>query len=385
MKAFITQRLLMIPAAAVMAALVWGLGLPILHWLRLWLPVPAWLFALIWLTPAISLTLSYVLTDRRLRSWLHRLGESWLGLFLYLTMAFWLEAIILWALSLLGVEVSGVWRLRGGWLALAAFALCYIGGLLNALLLRVERYTVSLPLARPLDLALVSDLHLGFFTGPGMLVRVKNAVLGLSPDAVLLAGDIFDMEYDGLRQPQRHREALSEISRSVPVYACGGNHDLLFPDPRKDAFIRDSGIKLLADESVDMDGLTLLGRRDALDELRESPDRVYSGLTGDKPLVVLDHNPSGYREAWEHGARLVLSGHSHGGQTFPGNLLQRLFMPYPIYGHHQEGERHLVVTSGAGFWGPPLRLGVNNEVVLLHLAPEAETDGRAAAAAESGG
>ena len=69
----------------------------------------------------------------------------------------------------------------------------------------------------------------------------------------------------------------------------------------------------------------------------------------------------------------MLSGHSHGGQTFPGNLLQRLIMPYPIYGHRQQDGRHLVVTSGAGFWGPPLRVGVNNEVVLLLLEPMADT------------
>ncbi|MBO7668382.1 MAG: metallophosphoesterase, partial [Firmicutes bacterium] len=271
-----------------------------------------------------------------------------------------------------GGEVSDLWRVRCGWLALAAFALCYIGGVVNALHIRVKRITVPLDLRRPLRLALLSDLHLGFFSGPRMLPRIAGVIAEQKPDAVLLAGDIFDMDYEDLRRPDLHQRALSEISRGRPVFACGGNHDLLFPDPRKEAFIKGCGIRLLADESVSWQGLTVLGRRDAMDDDRLPPRQVYQDLPKDRPLLVLDHNPRTYREAWEQGAALVVSGHSHGGQTFPGNLLQRLLMPYPIYGHRQEDGRHLVVTSGAGFWGPPLRLGVNNEVVLLELIPASE-------------
>lgn len=354
----------------VMSVILWFLGQPLLNWLRLLFPLPQWLFGLVWIGPALSLSLSYMLADRRLRSFLHRLGECWFGVFLYLSLAFVGKGIALGAVQLFGGEVSPEWRVLSGWLALAAFALCYLGGFINALHIHTESVTIELPLERPLRLVLISDLHLGFFTGPRMLPRICRAVLAQHPDAVLLAGDIFDMEYEALRYPERQREPLAALSRKTPVFACGGNHDLLFPDARKEEFLAGSGIKLLSDEWVDWQGLTILGRRDAMDERRLPPNQVYAGLPENKPLLVLDHNPSRYREAWEWGADLVVSGHSHGGQTFPGNLLQRALMPYPIYGHHQEGGRHLVITSGAGFWGPPLRVGVNNEIVLLRIEPQ---------------
>ncbi len=367
------QKGLLIPTLLIMAVLLWALGLPFFRWLRLLFPLPAWLFALVWLAPALSLTLSYMLSGHRLRSWLHRVGECWLGIFLYLTMSFILAAAVLWLMRISGSEVSDLCRVRSGWFALAAFALCYLAGVINALHIRVKRITIPFHIRSPLRLVLLSDLHLGFFSGPRMLPRIVRAIAKQEPDAVLLAGDIFDMDYEDLRRPELHRQVLAGLSSQTPVFACGGNHDLLFPDPRKDAFIAGCGIRLLEDESVSWHDLTILGRRDAMDELRTPPRQAYAGLVKGRPLVVLDHNPGNYREAWENGADLVLSGHSHGGQTFPGNLLQRLIMPYPIYGHRQQDGRHLVVTSGAGFWGPPLRVGVNNEVVLLQLKPSADT------------
>lgn len=370
MKTLLTKRLLMAILLLAVSALLWLLGLPLLRWLRLLTAVPGWLFGLIWLGPALSLTLSYLLGDRRLRSALHRLGECWFGVFLYLTLAFWLEALLLILAGAAGAEVSEKWRIMAGWLALAAFAVCYLGGVVNALRLRVRRYAISLPLTRPLRLVLISDLHLGFFTGPRMLERISRAVLEQQPDGVLLAGDIFDMEYEALRQPEQKRQTLAALSAKAPVFACGGNHDLLYRDPRKDAFISGSGIRLLADESTEWQGLTLLGRRDVMDGQRLPAEQVFVGLPQDKPVLVLDHSPEAYEEAWEHGASVVVSGHTHGGQTFPGNLLQRLLMPFPIYGHRRQEGRHLVVTSGAGFWGPPLRVGVSNEIAVLELTPD---------------
>ena len=337
MKTLLGKRSLILAAFLPVAAIIWLLGLPFYHWLRLLKPIPAWLFGLIWLAPALSLSLSYMISGHdRLRTRLHRVGECWFGLALYLILAFAAQALLLWLVTALGGEVSALWRARSGWLALAAFAVVYIGGVLNALRVHTKEIKIELPLERPLRLVLFSDLHLGFFTGERMLPRIVSAILREDPDAALLAGDIFDMGYDDLRRPEQNRRALAELSRSMPVFACGGNHDLLFPDPRKEAFINGSGIKLLEDESVTWNGVTILGRRDAMDEQRLPPEQVYPVLPADRTLLVLDHNPRSWREAWNRGADLAVSGHTHGGQTFPGNLLQKLLMPYPIYGHYQE-------------------------------------------------
>ena len=347
--------------------ILWVIGLPILHWLRRIFSIPYWLFALIWLGPALSLSASYLISSSKLKTWLHRLGECWFGVFIYLSLAFLLEAFILCIASVAGANVTARQHIVSGWLALAAFVLCYLWGVFNAMHIRTKRLHIDLPLPHEIKLVLLSDLHLGFFTGPKMLPRICKAILQEHPQAVLLAGDNFDMEYEALRDPQLQQTALAGLCAQVPVWAVDGNHDLLVEDARKEAFLKDCGVRLLRDESDDLYGLTLLGRRDVTDERRKGPEQVYPALAGRHPLVVLDHNPSGFREAWTHGADLVLSGHSHGGQTFPGNLIQRMFMSHPIYGHYQQGRKHLVVTSGAGFWGPPLRVGVNNEIVLLSL------------------
>ena len=368
--------MLLLPVIVLAAAIICTLGLPFYHWLRLLVPIPGWLFGLIWLAPALSLSLSYMLSGHdRLRTWLHRVGECWFGLALYLILAFAARALLLWLITALGGEVSDQWRLRSGWLALAAFAACYIWGVVNALRIHTREIKIELPLERPLRLVLFSDLHLGFFTGERMLPRVVSAVLKEEPDGVLLAGDIFDMAYDDLRRPEENRRTLARLSQQIPVFACGGNHDLLYPDPRKEAFISGSGVRLLEDESVVWQGVTILGRRDAMDDRRLPPEQVYPGLPAGLPLLVLDHNPRSWREAWDRGADLVVSGHTHGGQTFPGNVLQKLLIHYPIYGHYQEQGKHLVVTSGAGFWGPPLRVGVNNEIVVLQLTPRSDGKG----------
>jgi hypothetical protein len=87
-----------------------------------------------------------------------------------------------------------------------------------------------------------------------------------------------------------------------------------------------------------------------------------------KPSVLLYHTPAGLDDAVEAGIDLQLSGHTHNGQIFPFNYLAKLFYP-KIKGLYRIKNMSLYVSPGTGTWGPPMRLGSNNEITLLNLVP----------------
>ena len=70
---------------------------------------------------------------------------------------------------------------------------------------------------------------------------------------------------------------------------------------------------------------------------------------------------------------LILSGHTHGGQIWPFSYLVYLQQPY-VRGLIQEAGTQLYISSGTGFWGPPMRLGTTAEMAVITLRSP-ETDG----------
>jgi predicted MPP superfamily phosphohydrolase len=91
--------------------------------------------------------------------------------------------------------------------------------------------------------------------------------------------------------------------------------------------------------------------------------------SGKKPIVVLDHQPTQFAEIEAAGADLVLCGHTHKGQFFPGNLMTKQIYKKlgAHYGYWQGNSLQAVVTSGAGYWGPPVRIGTNSDVAVIDV------------------
>jgi predicted MPP superfamily phosphohydrolase len=234
-------------------------------------------------------------------------------------------------------------------------------------------YDVTLTSARanqaPLRAALISDLHLGELNRAGQLGRVVDAVVALEPEVVFIAGDIFDGTFWGMGDPAPIAAEFARLTAPLGVYAILGNHDAGPSYPDQVAFLEAAGVTVLRDEAVDLDGrLTLVGRRDS-SPIRSGPEARQAMGLGHlaRPVVVLDHQPSHLR-VYTGVADLMLSGHTHRGQIWPGNLIiSGLFEAG--YGHYQVPDDPLqaVTTSGAATWGPPLRLATDSEVVLLNL------------------
>lgn len=292
------------------------------------------------------------------------------------------------ALNFAFFAAVGCWIVEGGaWLSglplprftvaaiffgLALVATIY--GLINAAWLRVSRITVKLPHLphawQGRTAALVTDLHLGPLSGADFLRRVITRLRALQPDAVLISGDMFDGPTLGLDQlvaPWR------EFSAPRGIYYVTGNHDEF---AERSLFLNAAsrtGIQVLNNEKITLDGLQIIGVHDSEagnpTVLREILRRVQ--IDRQQPALLIAHRPVNLSVPEEEGISLQLSGHTHGGQIWPWNLLV-----YRIYGAFAHGLGRLgklqVYTSyGVGTWGPPLRLGTKSEIVLLQFENEA--------------
>lgn len=343
------------------------------------------------LVASAPLTGFLVRSPEPLRRVLRQVGNYWFGWMLYLVLAVLVVEI---ALSVIRrargkdfVQMQQVRRVQGG-VALALVCAVSLYGMANAGRLRVTDYDVTLQgTGEDMTVALLADLHLGYSTEPEYIEQTVEAINAMRPDLVVIAGDIFDNEYEAVPEPDRIAAALASLDSTYGTYACWGNHDLSEPilagftwdtadedknDPRMSDFLTRAGVTLLEDRAVTLgNGVQLVGRRDParskkLADERLQPAQLLEALDPDRPVFVIDHQPKDLEALAAAGADLDLSGHTHDGQMFPGNLLMRLLWEN-AYGCEQVGDMVSVVTSGLGVWGPDMRVGTRSEVVCVSV------------------
>ncbi len=258
--------------------------------------------------------------------------------------------------------------LAGVLFGLAILASLY--GIINAAWVRVKRIAVKLPNLPPSwrgrVAALVTDTHLGHVRGYGFMRRIVTMLRRLRPDVVFITGDL----YDGTKA-DLHRLAApwAELSAPLGAYYVTGNHEE-FSDPTKylDA-VKRSGVRVLNNDSVTVDGLQIIGvhYRDSINVQRFRSILHQAAVNRDRASVLLTHAPSRLPIAEEEGISLQLSGHTHGGQFFPFTwITSRVFGEY-TYGLKRFGNLMIYTSSGAGTWGPPMRVGTQAEIVLIRF------------------
>ncbi|MBE0445942.1 metallophosphoesterase [Psychrobacter sp. FME5] len=238
----------------------------------------------------------------------------------------------------------------------------------NAYSPEVHRLTVTTtkPLDKPMEIALVSDTHLGRWFGNRQIDKMVKLIDKQSPDVVVIAGDIMNdttIAYDNTNM----HEQLSKLKAPLGVYATLGNHDYLGYDEQIAQAIEAAGIKALDNESVLLnDAVWLIGRSDDVDLTRLSADELLNQVDADKPVVFLEHRPSMMDEVSALPVDLHLSGHTHGGQIFPLTILMDWFSPLN-YGAKKIADTQFLVTSGYGIGAVPFRLGTRSEVWIITL------------------
>ncbi|MGP3999922.1 metallophosphoesterase [Streptomyces sp. 8N706] len=218
-------------------------------------------------------------------------------------------------------------------------------------------------------IAVVSDIHLGPILGRAHTRRIVNAINSTQPDLVAIVGDLVDGSVADLGPAA---EPLARLRSRHGSFFVTGNHEYFSGAAAWVEHIRELGVHPLENARVELPGFDLAGVNDisaANQDPAQGPD--YERALGDRDTtrasVLLAHQPVVIHDAVKHGVDLQLSGHTHGGQLWPGNYLAALANP-TVAGLERYGDTQLYVTRGAGAWGPPVRVGAQSDITVVTLA-----------------
>lgn len=215
----------------------------------------------------------------------------------------------------------------------------------------------------------LSDVHVGGVIERGFLEELIARVNALKPDLLVVTGDLVDGDVATLGPAVA---AFRNVRSRYGAYFVTGNHEYYSGDEDWARALPGLGLTVLRNQRVSIGepgaSFDLVGVDDwsARGVHRYDLDQATFGRDLERPAVLLAHQPRDFRNAVAKGIGLQLSGHTHGGQFFPGTLLVPAVWEYPV-GHFRHGDGHLYVSRGTGFWGPPLRLGSAPEIVKLTL------------------
>ncbi|KOX26616.1 membrane protein [Streptomyces sp. NRRL F-6491] len=263
-------------------------------------------------------------------------------------------------------------RVVGG--AAAAVALGTVGygtyGVLRGP--RVKRVTV--PLARipraahGYRIAVVSDVHLGPILGRAHTQRIVDTINSTQPDLIAVVGDLVDGTVEDLGPAA---EPLARLRARHGSFFVTGNHEYFSGADAWVDHVRELGLRPLRNERLEIAaGFDLAGVDDVAGESEGGgPDfvRALGDRDRARAAVLLAHQPIVVHDAVRHGVDLQLSGHTHGGQLWPGEYLADLANP-TVAGLERYGDTQLYVSRGAGAWGPPVRVGAPSDITVVELA-----------------
>lgn len=218
-----------------------------------------------------------------------------------------------------------------------------------------------------LNIVAASDLHIGSLIHKGRLASWIALINRQHPDIILLVGDIFDRSFNS-RDSLDIIGELCKLKSKYGVFAVPGNHEYYFNINRSIKYLEDAGITVLRDQNVTVDNkLVIIGRDDAYNSIkRKTIKSLMAGVDTLLPLIMMDHQPYDTEEAIKNKIDLYISGHTHNGQIFPGNILAKSEWEL-VYGYRKKGNTHLYVSSGLGVLYVPIRLGTQSEIVRINL------------------
>jgi len=297
----------------------------------------------------------------------YRAAAVWLGLLSFLFIGAIGSWIVFGLAHMSGINLNFHQTVE----ALFAFsAVIGLSGVFNASWTRVTRATVRLA-NLPAQwsgrrAALISDVHLGHVRNGGFLRRMIAKILREQPDVIFIAGDL----YDGTAiDAGRSAEPLSRLTAPGGVYFVAGNHEQFGDDSKYLKAIQAAGVRVLSNEKVEVDGLQIVGipYRNATQGGHLASALRSVQRDRDRASILLTHAPDYPEIAEAAGVSLQLSGHTHLGQFIPWSWMARRIYRQFVYGLSRIGKMQVFTSSGAGTWGPPLRLGSNPEIVVLQF------------------
>src|SRR5271170_1433440 len=310
--------------------------------------------------------LAYRYTNGPLRAF-YRAAAVWMGMLTFLFFAAVSSWIIFGVARLLALDVNFHRTVE------VLFAAAFVAGVyavFNANWTRITRTTVRLanlpPAWRGRKAALISDVHLGHVRNGRFLRRMVAKILKEAPDAIFIAGDLYDGTAIDVSQAA---QPLNKLTAPQGVYFVAGNHEQFADDSKYLQAIASTGVRVLSNEKVEVDGLQIIGvpYRNATQDGHLASVLHGVRLDRERASILLTHAPDRPNIAEAAGISLQLSGHTHLGQFIPWSWVARRIYRQFVYGLSRIGKMQVFTSSGAGTWGPPLRLGSNPEIVVLEF------------------
>lgn len=349
-----------------------GSYLPLLGSKAYW--VAFWVLALSYLLGRLGKSI----LPESIRILITYLGSYWLAAFVYLLLGFAFLDIIRIVLRFFGLQLTDIIHQPVlGICIMGILALILVYGTWNANNPVVTSYEISISKdggqVEELQAVMVSDLHLGEMNTRNDLSKMVERINALKPDIVLIPGDIIDEDV-GPYARNDMAGVFGQLQTKYGVYAVPGNHDHYGRQIDEAVnYLEKGGIRVLQDSYLKVaDSFYIVGRDDAGHAQqdpqfkRRSLADIKAGVDDSKPVILLDHQPIGLAEAQSQGIDLQVSGHTHHGQIYPGKLITARIYELD-WGHLQKGNFNLIVSSGYGTWGPPIRIGNKPEIVAIKI------------------
>lgn len=299
-----------------------------------------------------------------------------MGIFSSLAIFALLRAFVLVLASLLGWESAAIGRVTA-LAAIVAVAAVTLFGVLNARrTARVVERNIALrnlpPALEGFSIVQLSDIHVGPTIKQGYIDAIVRRVNGLSPDLIVITGDLVDGSVADLADDIA---PLAQLSARHGTYVVTGNHEYYSGADSWIAEFERLGMAVLLNRHVQLEhgdaGMVLAGIADYSAELfrpshRSDPVAAFAGAPDDVPRLLLAHQPRSAKAALELDCDLQLSGHTHGGQFWPWMHFVRWQQPW-VAGLQRVGEMQIYISRGTGYWGPPLRFGAPSEITRIRL------------------
>ena len=324
-------------------------------------------------------------------------GNIFMGLFMFFFMTLAAVAIIeliIWTVRRASKKKVGVPHGAAAMLIIPLIVTVAVNlaGSQTAHDVKVTNYSIEkekLGLTEPARIVLFADTHIGVNSTPKIYEDMVDRINEQDADLVVVAGDLVTSSFGAMRDPETYASIMRGIESKYGVYAVYGNHDVDEPllggftyagkenakrNPAMEGWVSDCGWKLLTDDVMripELNGLVIAGRRDesrpgeGFDERAPLSD-LLKETDPDDSILLLQHEHSDLYELDEYGVDLSVSGHTHDGQIFPGNIITKI-LTEQSYGMENWGDAIAVVTSGVGYYGPPIRVCTISEIVVIDL------------------
>lgn len=361
--------------------------------LRRWIGPGIWQWpAALWFLAMIGLwTLRFGAVGTGWFTYLEDVLYVWLGFILITLMCFVVAdtAAILLKIAGLFSDASFTRLLQGSRrvpLALLAGVLLSVYAVIDAQNIRVNRYTVATDKLAPeatrqgrLRIAVLTDIHVSNFIGPRMLAQIVKLVEGEHPDMLVVVGDLVDSD---VSMDTISPEILASVKAPLGKFAVTGNHEAYHGLDLSIQFIERADLTLLRNQMVEAGGIMVAGIDDISVVQRYGgvydPAPMLKEYEGDKFVLLLKHRPTGMHEA-KGLFDLQLSGHTHGGQLWPGKYIVKHLhdnLPQGLSSFMGKNGKisQIIISNGTGYWGPPMRLFTPPEIIILDLVPKPAED-----------